>query len=293
MIFFRKIHLWLSIPFGIIFSITCLTGALLVFEKEITALVRPEQAGTETVQQTAPQARESHGQDAEARSGEGRHGEARAAEGRTEGRNREAGAVEGMAGAHGREAVEGKSEVHGSGAATAGRKSSRLPFFQTVFKLHRWLMDAPASRGESSVGKIVVGISTLLMVFVLLSGIIIWVPKTLVQLKNRLTVSVNKGWPRFMHDSHVSLGIFAAVFLLIMALTGLTWSFSWYREGFVAVFDGIVGADQMRHFIFKLHTGSWGGIITRIIYFLSAIIGAFLPWTGYYIWLKKRGARKS
>lgn len=251
--FFRKIHLWLSIPFGIIFSITCLTGALLVFEKEITALVRPEQAGTETVQQAAPQGRESHGQDAEARSGEGRHGE----------------------------------------AVTASRKSSRLPFFQTVFKLHRWLLDAPASRGGSSVGKIVVGISTLLMVFVLLSGIIIWVPKTLVQLKNRLTVSMNKGWPRFIHDSHVSLGIFAAVFLLIMALTGLTWSFSWYREGFTAVFDGIVGADQMRHFIFKLHTGSWGGIITRIIYFLSAIIGAFLPWTGYYLWLKKRGAGKS
>lgn len=279
--FFRKIHLWLSIPFGIIFSITCLTGALLVFEKEITALVRPEQAETETVQQTAPQVQEFHGQVAEARSGEGRHGEARAAEGRTEGRNREAGAV------------EGKSEAHGSGAVTAGRKSSRLPFFQTVFKLHRWLLDAPASRGESSVGKIVVGISTLLMVFVLLSGIIIWVPKTLVQLKNRLTVSVSKGWPRFMHDSHVSLGIFAAVFLLIMALTGLTWSFSWYREGFTAVFDGIVGADQMRHFIFKLHTGSWGGIITRIIYFLSALIGAFLPWTGYYLWLKKRGAGKS
>ena len=29
---FRKIHLWLSVPFGLIISIICLTGAALVFE---------------------------------------------------------------------------------------------------------------------------------------------------------------------------------------------------------------------------------------------------------------------
>ena len=33
--FFAKIHLWLSIPFGIIIAIVCLTGAILVFEAEI------------------------------------------------------------------------------------------------------------------------------------------------------------------------------------------------------------------------------------------------------------------
>ena len=36
--FFRKLHLWVSVPFGIVITITCFTGALLVFEKEITAL---------------------------------------------------------------------------------------------------------------------------------------------------------------------------------------------------------------------------------------------------------------
>ena len=33
--FFAKIHLWLSIPFGIIIAIVCLTGTILVFEAEI------------------------------------------------------------------------------------------------------------------------------------------------------------------------------------------------------------------------------------------------------------------
>ena len=38
---FAKIHLWLSIPFGIIIAIVCLTGAILVFETEIQELCHP------------------------------------------------------------------------------------------------------------------------------------------------------------------------------------------------------------------------------------------------------------
>ena len=38
---FAKIHLWLSIPFGIIIAIVCLTGAILVFETEILEICYP------------------------------------------------------------------------------------------------------------------------------------------------------------------------------------------------------------------------------------------------------------
>ena len=39
---FRDIHLWLSLPLGILISIICLSGAALVFEQDITqALQRP------------------------------------------------------------------------------------------------------------------------------------------------------------------------------------------------------------------------------------------------------------
>ena len=38
---FAKIHLWLSIPFGIIIAIVCLTGSILVFETEILELCYP------------------------------------------------------------------------------------------------------------------------------------------------------------------------------------------------------------------------------------------------------------
>ena len=33
---FAKLHLWLSLPLGIIISIICLSGAALVFERDIT-----------------------------------------------------------------------------------------------------------------------------------------------------------------------------------------------------------------------------------------------------------------
>ena len=44
-------------------------------------------------------------------------------------------------------------------------------------------------------------------------------------------------------------------------------------------------ADKLRGWIYSIHTGSLGGIITRILWFLGALLGASLPLTGYYIWL--------
>ena len=35
---FRNIHLWLSIPFGILITLICFSGAALVFEKEVMEL---------------------------------------------------------------------------------------------------------------------------------------------------------------------------------------------------------------------------------------------------------------
>ena len=39
---FRQIHLWLSVPFGLIISLICFSGAMLVFENEVMELARHE-----------------------------------------------------------------------------------------------------------------------------------------------------------------------------------------------------------------------------------------------------------
>ena len=138
-----------------------------------------------------------------------------------------------------------------------------------------------------SVGKVIVGISTLLMVVVLVSGVIVWIPKGRKALKNRLRVSFSKGWRRFLYDSHVSLGIYVVLFLLLMALTGLTWSFDWYRDMAYGLFSDHMDPSDLHRLFYTLHTGSWGGTLTKTLYFLSALIGALLPWTGYYLWYKR------
>ena len=54
---------------------------------------------------------------------------------------------------------------------------------------------------------------------------------------------------------------------------------------------------KMRGWLYSLHVGNWGGIVTRILWLLAALIGATLPLTGYYLWirrmLRKRKERKS
>ena len=216
--FFRKFHLWLSVPFGIVITVTCFTGALLVFEDEITVLCRGDMA---TV---AP------------------HGEPLKL-------NVIADRVDATLPAD----VDVKGIVV-SGSPTEAYKvnlskpkkafvyvnqytgevigeDERMPFFQTVFRLHRWLMDSNPGDGAIFWGKMVVGASTLVFVVILLTGLVIWWPRNRKMLKNRLHIALKKGKNRFWYDLHVAGGFYAMLLLLAMALTGLAWSFEWYSNG--------------------------------------------------------------
>ena len=220
--FFHEIHLWLSIPLGILISVMCLTGAILVFESQALQALNPEVDLAKM----------------------GRHDKAR-------------------------------TELRG------------YKFFNTTLRIHRWFLDAPAKRGESTAGKVATGVVTLAMLPILLSGLVLWWPRSRRALKNRLAVSCSKGWMRFWYDSHVSLGFYAFLLLLIMTETGLVWSFSWWREAFWQVLD-FVPQENRRRFLYTLHTGLWGGVTTQVLYFIAALLGGILPLSGYYLWWKKR-----
>lgn len=219
---FAKIHLWISLPLGILFSVICLTGAILVFENETLQLLNPS-ADVMSMGKHAPERKELMGYD----------------------------------------------------------------FFHSTLRIHRWLLDAPEKKGERTVGKEIVGYSTLAMTIVLMSGIVIWWPRNRKVLKNRLSVTCSKGSRRFWYDSHVSIGFYATLLLLIMCLTGLVWSFTGWREAFWNLFD-FIPPEGRKRFLYTLHTGSWGGLPSKIIYFLAALTGAVLPLTGYYLWWNKK-----
>ena len=376
---FRKIHLWLSVPFGLIITVICLSGAALVFEDEVTELCRrdlyyvekvsgaplPVEYLIEKVAGTLP--------DSVAVTGVSISSDAERAYQVNQSKPRRASVY----------VDQYTGEVKG--------RHERAPFFLTMFKLHRWLLDGMKPDGGIFWGKMIVGVSTLMFVFVLISGIVIWWPRTKKALKNSLKIAVGKGRRRFWYDLHVAGGMYALVLLLAMALTGLTWSFSWYRAGFYKVFgvemkqraghgalqtvhgtpqtahggksgrnsseegrgnrehtspyacwqqvyeelkarnagykqitvsngsasvsferfgnqraadryafnpqDGEItevtlykdtdASGKMRGWIYSVHVGSWGGMFTRILTFIAALLGGTLPLTGYYLWLRR------
>lgn len=392
---FRKIHLWLSVPFGLIITLVCFSGAMLVFENEVNEWFRRDLYYVETVKEsplpmdkllekvatTLPDSVSVTGVSISSDPG-------RAYQVSLSKPRRASLYVDQYTGE-----VKGKSERSG--------------FFMFMFRMHRWLLDSMNSGNEGIFwGKMIVGVSTLLLVFVLISGIVIWWPRTRKALKNSLKITATKGWRRFWYDLHVAGGMYALIFLLAMALTGLTWSFPWYRTAFYKVFGVEVqqrvaqGHEQksdaqkrdtklaahrekkregnevrkgersgrpennhsdmysvtspfvywqeiydklrrqnpeykqisissgtasvsfnrfgnqrasdrysfntdngeftetslyqhqdksgkIRGWIYSVHVGNWGGMFTRILTFIAALLGAALPLTGYYLWIKR------
>ena len=350
----KQVHLWMSVPFGLFIVLICFSGAMLVFEKEVMECSNPSMYWVKPTEQP-PLSLDELCAKASA-------------------------------------ALPDSVEVTGITVfpdpdrayqlnLSKPRKASmyinpytgeitgryeRAPFFKTMFRMHRWMLgDARSEDGGMGVGKLIVGISTLMFVFVLVSGFVIWWPRNRKVLKNRLSIKFSKGWRRFWYDLHVAGGMYALVFLLAMALTGLTWSFQWYRNGFYAVFgvetsqgsghpknpskgkgyscwqevyeqlasrnpdfkqitigkgtanvyfnrfgnqrasdkytfNSLTGeitgtylyqdtpdSGKIRGWIYSVHVGNWGGMVTRILTFLASLLGASLPLTGYYLWIKK------
>lgn len=219
---FRKLHLWVSIPFGIVITITCFTGALLVFESDITAFMNRDLTSVnpagkplpvdELVAKVVPALDEGVTVTGVSVSDD----PSEAYKVNLSKPHRAAIYVDQYTGE-----VKGRYE--------------RPAFFDVTRRLHRWLMDTRPEDGAIYWGKLIVGASTLAFVAILITGIVIWWPRNRKMLKNRLQIAVKKGKNRFWYDLHVAGGFYAVLFLLAMALTGLTWSFEWYSKGFYGV----------------------------------------------------------
>lgn len=399
----RKIHLWLSVPFGIIITLVCFSGASLLFEKEINELCRPYLYFVDEVK-AKPLPLDSLMQSVAATLPDSV-------------------SITGVTCFPQRERTwqvslsqprRASLFVNPYTGEVTGR-NERLPFFDTMFHLHRWLLGASqTSGGGMPIGKLLVGTSTLVLIVILITGLLMWLTNKHKPLKKSLTICCTRGWGRFWHDLHVAGGIYATLFLLAVALTGLTWSFSWYRTGFYSLlgvensaegaaqggghgrsgnadsrsrgegrpnrdgegraqrdgegrpqrdgedrshrdgegrsyrrhpyarwqevyeslaqqhpgyrqitlqegkasvvpagrqslratdsfeFDRRSGeitsskpysesdrATRVRSAVYQIHVGSWGGLFTRILTFLSVLIGFTLPLTGYYLWIRR------
>ncbi|MEQ9442553.1 MAG: PepSY-associated TM helix domain-containing protein [Cyclobacteriaceae bacterium] len=219
---FNDFHLWMGIGAGLILFVVCLTGTVYTFSSEIQEMLEPEKyevvlqpemehlAAEEIIQRIEQALPEGNVSSLRIPADETRSYEASV---RKEGERR------GTTYLIDPYTAEIKGTTQGAGSE----------FFMVVFRLHRWLLL------DTEVGRPIVGVATLIFVFIILTGMVIWFPQRIKSWKQGLRIKFSGGWKRMNHDLHNALGFYSSFLLLIMALTGLQWSFEWYRTGLQTV----------------------------------------------------------
>lgn len=213
----NDIHLWLGLGSGIILFLVCLSGTFLAFEKEIKSFFS-ESVTVEAVSEKKSIASLSQTLKAENN-----------------------GIVTGVTipsetdEAYVFSVKKDENERRGSQVLvnpyTASihkiEKSSADGFTSAMFRLHRWLLL------DTSIGRPIVGIATIIFLLLSISGIVLWFPKKVKwkNLKQGFKIKTNANWKRINHDLHNTLGFYACIFIIIMCITGLCWSFEGYRKG--------------------------------------------------------------
>ena len=62
----------------------------------------------------------------------------------------------------------------------------------------------------------------------------------------------------------------------------------WMRYTSVERYADKNSGSKAKGWVYSVHVGSWGGMFTRVLWFLAAMLGATLPLTGYYLWIKRK-----
>jgi uncharacterized iron-regulated membrane protein len=120
-------------------------------------------------------------------------------------------------------------------------RKSNSDFFRFILNGHRglWL--------PREIGKQVVGAGVLTFVVLLISGIVLWWPKKWIKsIRDKsFKIKWNATFKRKNYDLHNVLGFYAALFLLLISLTGLVYSYTWYSK---SVYWLTSGGQQMKPF---------------------------------------------
>lgn len=240
--FITDIHLWLGIGAGIIIFLVCLSGTILTFENEIEGffdekmVVNP--SGNEAISMESLVASlEDQGRvtSVTLRMGSKSPYEFRV---KTSPKDR-------------RGTVFNVNPY--TGEILKYESSALNGFFFSMFKLHRWLLL------DISIGRPIVGISTIIFLLLTISGLVIWFPKKLKwrNLKRGFKIKFSANWKRINHDLHNTIGFYASIILLVMGLTGLSWSFDWYRDGSSAVMGSKIFDRSTPEFESNVETENW------------------------------------
>ncbi|WP_428328964.1 PepSY-associated TM helix domain-containing protein [Mucilaginibacter sp.] len=98
-------------------------------------------------------------------------------------------------------------------------------FFTVVEYIHLYLLLPP------KIGQLVVGISVIIFVVLMITGIVLWWPKRKTDRKRSFTIKWGARWKRINYDLHNVLGFYATFIALIIAISGLAIAFEWVSDG--------------------------------------------------------------
>ena len=209
--FLKQIHKLLSFPVGLIIVIVCLTGCILVFDDEIQEAIHPDRYFVENIEQKSPMPLKDLIPMVNTQLDTNMVASVRISS------DSERAYVMTL-----KKGFRISAYVDQYTGEVKEVVAFRDTFMFKIMTLHRWLMD-----DSRTIGKYTVGISTIIFVVILISGVFIWIPKNKKNIKRRFSIK----WAL-----HSVLGIYACLFLLVCALTGLMWSFEWYRNGVFTLF---------------------------------------------------------
>lgn len=217
-----KIHLWLGLATGLVVFVVAITGCLYCFEQEISSLYDDYKYVEPQDKAFVPPSRV---QDIAKDVMPGRH-------------------VHGVIYGDKNEALE---VVYYEAEPEFYQKAYLNPYSGELIKVEdlesgffHFVLEGHMNLWMGEFGNKVVSYSTLIFLFILVSGLILWWPRNRKAAKKRLSFSWSDRtrWKRKNYDLHNILGFYASAVALIVAFTGLIMAFNWFAQGVYTVSGG-------------------------------------------------------
>lgn len=105
-------------------------------------------------------------------------------------------------------------------------------FFRIVIMGHYYLWLPP------NIGQPILTSATMLFVFLLISGLILWWPKSKAARKQRFSVRLKARWRRLNYDLHNVLGFYMSFIVIFIALSGMAMGFQWFAKSVYWISSG-------------------------------------------------------
>ncbi|RZK56803.1 MAG: PepSY domain-containing protein [Pedobacter sp.] len=105
-------------------------------------------------------------------------------------------------------------------------------FFRIIIMGHYYLWLPP------EIGQPILTTATMIFVFLLISGLVLWWPKSKAARKQRFTVKLKSKWRRLNYDLHNVLGFYMTFIVIFIALSGMVMGFQWFAKSVYWVSSG-------------------------------------------------------